>query len=234
MKVVLIEDEPLVAQRLERFCREVLGAGLEKLHVAASFDAAAAWLAENPADVVLLDLNLNGQDGMELLQRSVASSFHTIIVSANTDRALEAFEHGVIDFVPKPFTRERLAQAFARVRGPVARSGPATRNLAVKKAGRIELVPVDEVVFVQGAGNYSELVLGDGRRELHDKTLEKLESLLPGDFERTHKSYLVRMSAIKALHASEGSHYELELKSGTCLPVGRTRYKELRERLTGE
>ena len=116
----------------------------------------------------------------------------------------------------------------------MARAGPATRNLAVRKAGRIELVPVEAVLFVQGAGNYSELVLRDGRRELHDKTLERLEALLPEGFERTHKSYLVRLSAIKALHASEGSHYELELSNGTCLPVGRTRYKELRERLTGE
>ncbi|RXK53752.1 response regulator transcription factor [Oleiharenicola lentus] len=231
MKLVLIEDEPLVAQRLERFCREVLGAGLERLHRASSFDEAAAWLAENTVDVVLLDLNLEGQDGMELLKRSVASSFHTVIVSANTDRALEAFQYGVLDFVPKPFTRERLAQALSRVRGPVTRAGQAARNLAVKKAGRIELVPVDDVLYVQGAGNYSELVLADGRRELHDKTLERLEALLPEDFERTHKSYLVRLSAIKALHASEGSHYELELKNGTCLPVGRTRYKELRERL---
>jgi DNA-binding LytR/AlgR family response regulator len=103
----------------------------------------------------------------------------------------------------------------------------------VRKAGRIELVAVDDILFVQGAGNYSELVLAGGRRELHDKTLEKLAALLPEDFERTHKSYLVRRSAIKALHASEGSHYELELKYGTGLPIGRTRYKELRDRLTG-
>ena len=234
MKVLLIEDEPLVAQRLERFCRDVLGDGLERLHCAGSFDAAASWLAENTVDVALLDLNLEGRDGLELLRRSVASSFHTIIVSANTDRALEAFQYGVLDFVPKPFTRERLAQAFTRARGSAVRAGPAARNLAVKKAGRIELVAVDSVLFVQGAGNYSELVLADGRRELHDKTLEKLEALLPEDFVRTHKSYLVRGSAIKALHAAEGSHYELELRNGLHLPVGRTRYKELREGLVGD
>lgn len=233
MKLVLIEDEPLVAQRLERFCREVLGSGLEGLHRVATFDEATAWLAENAADVVLLDLNLEGQDGMELLKRTVASSFHTIIVSANTDRALEAFQYGVLDFVPKPFSRERLAQALARVRGPVTRAGQAARNLAVKKAGRIELVRVEDVLLVQGAGNYSELILVGGRRELHDKTLEKLEALLPDDFERIHKSYLVRRSAIKALHAAEGSHYEAELRDGTCVPVGRSRYKELREKLLG-
>ncbi|MBA4136877.1 MAG: DNA-binding response regulator [Opitutus sp.] len=231
MKLVLIEDEPLVAQRLERFCREILGAELEKLHVASSFDAAAGWLAEHPVDVTLLDLNLEGRDGMELLRRSVAGAFHTVIVSANTDRALEAFQYGVLDFVPKPFTRERLAQAFDRARGALTRGGGTAKNLAVRKAGRVELIAVDDVLFVQGAGNYSELVLASGRRELHDKTLEKLAAILPPDFERLHKSYLVRLSALKALHASEGSHYEAELKNGTRLPIGRTRYKELRAKL---
>jgi two-component system, LytTR family, response regulator LytT len=231
MRLMLIEDEPLVAQRLERFCRDLLGASLERLQAATSFDQASAWLAENPVDVVLLDLNLQGQDGMELLRRSVASSFHTIIVSANTDRALEAFEHGVIDFVPKPFTRDRLMQALARIQDPGARATFAARHLAVRKAGRIELVAIAELLYVQGAGNYSELVLDGGRRELHDKTLEKLATILPADFERIHKSFLVRMSAVKALHASEGSHYEVELKNGTCLPIGRSRYKEIKEKL---
>lgn len=231
MRLVLIEDELLVAQRLERFCREILGEELEHMHAATSFDEAAAWLAEHPVDVALLDLNLEGRDGMELLQRSVAAAFHTVIVSANTDRALEAFEYGVLDFVPKPFTRERLAQALARVRSAGTHGGGAARTLAVRKAGRIELLAVDEVLFVQGAGNYAELVLTSGRRELHDKTLERLAAILPPDFERVHKSYLVRLSAIKALHASEGSHYEAELKNGTRLPVGRTRYKELRVKL---
>ena len=231
MKLVLIEDEPLVAQRLARFCREILAGALEKLHTATTLDEAGAWLAENPVDVVLLDLNLEGQDGMELLKRSVASAFHTIIVSANTDRALEAFQYGVIDFVPKPFSRERVAQALDRVRNPAARAAFAARHLAVRKSGRIELVAMDDVLYVQGAGNYSELVLVNGRRELHDKTLEKLTTVLPADFERIHKSFLVRMSSVKALHAAEGSHYEVELKNGTCLPIGRARYKEIRGRL---
>ena len=84
---------------------------------------------------------------------------------------------------------------------------------------------------MEGAGAYAELVLEDGKRELHDKTLEKVNALLPDGFERIHKSYVVRWSAVKALHVQEGSHYEVELKNGTRLPVDRTRYKELREKL---
>lgn len=231
MKLLIVEDEPLIARRVERFCREILGTQLEGVHLAETFEAAHARLAGHAIDLLLLDLNLGGRDGMELLQTSVAGSFHTIVVSANTDHALRAFEFGVIDFVPKPFTQERLAQALARVTDLAGRAVQPAKFLAVKKHGRVELVAIEEVVFVQGAGNYSELVRADGRRELHDKTLERLEAVLPADFERVHKSYLVRLSAIAALHAHEGSQYEAELKNGVRLPVGRTRYRELRARL---
>lgn len=233
MRVLIVEDEPLLAQRLERFTREILGAQLETLRVAALFSEASAKLAETPIDLLLLDLNLNGRDGMELLRTSVASSFHTIVVSANTDQALRAFEFGVIDFVPKPFTQERLAQALRRVTERDGRSALAAKYLAVRKYGKVELVPVDRVLYVQGAGAYAELVLDDGTRELHDKTLEKLHALLPPGFERIHKSYVVRLSEVKAWHAHEGSRQEVELRNGVRLPVGRTRSREIKERLWG-
>jgi DNA-binding LytR/AlgR family response regulator len=231
MRVLVVEDEPLLAQRLERFCREILGDKLEAIRVANLFSEASARLDESPIDLLLLDLNLHGRDGMELLASSVAGSFHTIIVSANTDQALRAFEYGVVDFVPKPFSKERLAQALQRVTDSNGRAASAAKFLAVRKHGRVELVPLDRVLYVEGAGAYAELVLEDGKRELHDKTLEKLHALLPPVFERIHKSYVVRWTAVKALHAQEGSHYEIELRNGLRLPVGRTRYKELREKL---
>lgn len=231
MRVLIVEDETVVARRIEQFCRRILGDRLEWLHVARTFESAQLVLAESPIDALLLDLNLGGRDGMALLESTVAASFHTVIVSANTEYALQAFDHGVIDFVAKPFTEERLAEALRRVMQPEQRSPHAARFLAVRKQGRIELIPIDDVLYVQGADDCSELVLKDGRRALHDKNLEKLRAVLPPVFERIHKSYLVRLSAVKALHANEGSRYEAELKNGTFLPVGRTRYREIRDAL---
>ncbi len=231
MRLLIVEDEVRIAERLERLCREILGAKLERVRCASALDEAGARLDEEAFDLLLLDLNLHGEDGMSLLARSVARSFHTIIVSANTEQAIRAFEYGVVDFVPKPFGRERLAQALARATGAVPRSAPAAQQLAIRKHGRVELVAVNDVLYVQGAGDYSELVLRDGRRELHDKTLERLAAVLPADFIRSHKSYLVRISSIKALHAREGSQYEAELREGQRLPVGRTRYREIRDQL---
>lgn len=231
MRIIIVEDELLIAQRLERFVREILGPNLESVQTVATYDAASARLAESPVDLLLLDLNLRGRDGMELLQSSVAGSFHTIIVSANVDQALRAFEYGVIDFVSKPFTKERISQSLKRVTDPAGRTAGTAKYLAVRKHGKIVPVPVDQVLYLEGAGAYSEIMLLDGSHHLHDKTLEKLHALLPPDFERIHKSFVVRQSAIVALHASEGSRYEAELRNGTRLPVGRTRYKDLRAKM---
>jgi two-component system, LytTR family, response regulator LytT len=231
MRILIVEDEALVARRIEQFCRRIVGDRLEWLRTTETFEAAQALLAESPIDVLLLDLNLPGNDGMTLLDAKVAGSFHTIIVSACTDHALRAFEHGVIDFVAKPFTEVRLAEALRRATDPGGRSPHAARFLAVRKVGRIELIAVDDVLYIQGADDCAELVLSNGRRELHDKTLEKLQSVLPVVFERIHKSYLVRWSAVRALHVREGSRYAAELKNGVLLPVGRVRYKELRKML---
>jgi DNA-binding LytR/AlgR family response regulator len=231
VRILIVEDETVVARRVEQFCRRILGDRLTNIRRLESFQAAQASLAESPIDLLLLDLNLGGHDGMALLEASVAGAFHTVIVSANTEHALRAFEYGVLDFVPKPFTEERLAQALGRMSGPGRGRGAATKYLAVKKPGRVVPVAVSDLVFIRGAGNYSELVLADGRRELHDKNLDKLHSLLAPDFERIHKSYLVRFSAVVALHAAEGSYHEVELKGGQRLPVGRSHYRDLRAHL---
>jgi DNA-binding LytR/AlgR family response regulator len=231
MRILIVEDELLVAQRVERLSRAILADKLEEVRIATTFDEAGTDLGRHRVDLLLLDLNLNGRNGMDLLLASVAAAFQTIIISANTEHAWRAFEHGVIDFVPKPFTRERLALALARVTDHSGRAAQAAKFLAVKKHGRIEIVAVADVVYVQAARNYSELVLQDGRRELHDKPLERLVAILPGGFERIHRSYAVRLADISAIHTQEGSHYEAELRNGVRLPIGRTHYKELRTRL---
>jgi two-component system response regulator LytT len=105
------------------------------------------------------------------------------------------------------------------------------QRLAVRKRGRIELVPISHVLFVRGADNHVELVLRDGRRELYDSTLAGIGAILLADFVRIHKSYLVRLSAVQRIQVRGGSQYTVELTGGALLPVGRTRYKAIRAKL---
>ncbi|KUG09821.1 LytR/AlgR family response regulator transcription factor [Solirubrum puertoriconensis] len=231
MRIVVVEDEALIANRIVRLTRELLGARISSLCIKPTLESATAYLADNPIDLLILDLNLNGHDGFTLLQQAVAGAFHTLIISANTHRAIEAFEHGVLDFVPKPFDATRLQKAFERFEQAEQRSGTGLKYLAVRRKNTLKLLDVAEVSFIQGAGIYSEIHLRDGAVELHDKPLHRLLDLLPPSFQRVHKSYLVSLPEVAQLISHGSSKYELRLHSGAVLPVSRERYKELKEQL---
>lgn len=220
MRVMIVEDEGMVARRLARCVNAALGASLEHLDITGDFQSARASLKESPPDVLLLDLNLHGRDGFELLKHAVAGGFETIVVSANTDRAIEAFEYGVLDFVPKPFGTERLAQAFKRLSGKRGKRA-ALRYLIVRHAGQLERIQVEDIRAIHGADDYSELELVSGARRLHEKSLEKLARSMSGGFLRIHRSHIVNLAFVQSLAAMAGSRYQLTLTDGSRLPVGR-------------
>ncbi|HET6724678.1 MAG TPA: LytTR family DNA-binding domain-containing protein [Gammaproteobacteria bacterium] len=220
MRVIIVEDERMVAKSLARCVESVLGESLQQLDVLGDFHSAQARLRETRPDVLLLDLNLHGRNGFELLQHAVAGSFDTIVVSANTDRAIEAFEYGVLDFVPKPFSTERLAQAFERLSGRHT-EGASLRYLVVRHAGTLERIWIEDILAIHGANDYSELELLNGARRLHEKTLEKLVRSLSGNFLRIHRSHIVNLAFARSLTAQAGSRYRLTLADGSVLPVGR-------------
>ena len=230
MRVLIVEDEARIAKRVERMTKDFFGNTLESLKMVDSLKEGLAYISKTNLDLVLLDLNLNGDNGFEMLKTAVAEPFDTIIVSAQKEHAISAFEYGVLDFVPKPFNRERLNQGFERVISKEKSIGSGVRFLAVKKRGAINLVKVKDVLYIKGSGVYTELILNNGESELHDKSLEKLEQLLPENFVRIHKSYLVKMTEANRININPGSKYGLELKNGELLPIGRTKYKAIKEK----
>ncbi|MCX2454292.1 LytTR family DNA-binding domain-containing protein [Pedobacter sp. PLR] len=230
MRILIIEDETRIAGRIERMTRGFFAQKLERLDRFESVGEGLSFLEDQEIDVLLLDLNLNGEDGFTLLESVISRSFHTIVISAYTEKAITAFEYGVLDFVAKPFDENRLAQAFLRISSP-QQAAKGLRFLAVKKAGEISMVDIKDLIYIKGAGIYSELHLSNGKLELHDKSLEKLEQLLPAAFERVHKSYIVAIDQCEKIMVNSGSKYDLLLKNGELIPVGRTRYPQLKEKL---
>ncbi|AXT61794.1 DNA-binding response regulator [Aquimarina sp. AD10] len=231
MNILVIEDESRIAKRILRMTREFFLNTLNEITHIESLQEGITYIQHHKVDLVLLDLNLNGDNGFDLLKNTVSESFHTIIISAYKEQALKAFEHGVLDFVPKPFNKERLDLAFNRVLNKEDIHTKNIKFLAVKKRGEIQLVTIENIIYIKGAGMYSELVLTNGKSFLHDKSLEKLEQLLPDTFIRSHKSYILKIEEINAIKISSGSKYFAELKNEELLPIGRTRYKYLKERM---
>ena len=112
MNILIVEDESRIAKRIERMTRDIFGDTLQSLKHINTLHEALPFIENNSLDLVLLDLNLNGDNGFDLLTTAVSKSFHTIVISAYRDQAITAFEYGVLDFVPKPFNRERLGTSL--------------------------------------------------------------------------------------------------------------------------
>ena len=228
MRILIVEDEPVIAQRIERLTRLILGARLTAIASAPSVDAAERMLKAAPFSLLLLDLNLYGADGFDILRRAVGEAHDTIVISANTDRALEAFDLGIVDFVPKPFSQERLTQALERIEK--RRTQSDTRYLASSLAGKVELIPVESVVAIHGDDDYSSIETASGRCHLHKKTLASLERLLPESFQRVHRSHIVNFAHAQRI-VSEGGGKCVVLTNGKRVPIGRAYSAQVEKRL---
>lgn len=169
---------------------------------------------------------LRGGDGFSLLENMVANSFHTIVVSGNVDRAVEAFAYGVLDFISKPIREERLKIAIDRMLQKNIASGNFARYLSVKKEEKAILISLEDVLYFQGCDNNVDIFTIKGK-ERHRKTLESLSLLLPPHFVRIHKSFIVNMEKVSGIETSGGGRY-YALIDKEKLPISRTRYKELK------
>lgn len=228
MNIVIVEDEALVARRIERLTKAALGSKIASLQVKPTLDEASACLFEQSVDLLLLDLNLNGRDGFQLLTEAASGAFQTIVISANIDKALEAFEYGVLDFVAKPFTVERLQKAFQRYETIQIQAAHPTRYLSIRKNNRLQLIDIEQIRYIQGSGIYAELHLMSAGIELHNKTLSALEKILPSHFLRIHKSFIVNLKEVRHFRSHGASKYDLELNNGQILPVSRSKYKRIK------
>ncbi|MFT5759550.1 MAG: two-component system response regulator LytT [Alteromonadaceae bacterium] len=236
MLIIIVEDEPLIQQRIKRLTEEILAVHQPKVVCFDDIDNAESFISENVIDLLLLDLNLMGRDGFTLLQNNLADAYHTIIISAYADKAIEAFEYGVLDFVAKPFTTERLARAFDRFVHQDKRINNSCKYLSIKRMGAIELIPVADIEYIQADGHYTLLHLKNTEPPvkqtlLHHKNIEKIQQLLANNFFRVHRSYVVNMNKVLSLKIAEGSKYALLLTSGETVPVGRTKYEQVKQLL---
>lgn len=229
MKILIIEDEARIAKRIERMITAVVGADNVSISMRDSLESGKAFIKSNEIDVLFLDLNLNGENGFEVLKKVVSDKFHTIVVSAYKDKAITAFEYGVLDFVPKPFSEDRLADAFARIKEEGS-GDKSLKYLSVNMKGVKRLIKVSDILFVKGADVYSEIHCMDGKEYLHSMSLDHLCEILPSHFERIHRSHIANMQKAKNTISEPGSRYFLELEGNDPLPIGRTKYKVIREK----
>ena len=230
MRILIVEDERPTAEDIRNLTKELLADKVPTIHIQNSLHNALDFLSTHAIDVLLLDLNLNEKNGFDILKQAVARSFHTIIISAYSDKAVEAFEYGVLDFIPKPYSPARLKAAFNRLQDSHALDVRTLKYLSVRKFGKIEIIPLEEVKYFKGANVYSELHLFSGGVEIYDKSLKNIGKLLSRSYTRIHKSFIVDMRLIRKIINYGSGKYEIALVSRDRLPVSRKRIREIRKR----
>lgn len=234
MHMLIVEDEPPIAKYLARACCKLLAPVEPDIAFCYTLDQAAAFLADKRIDLCFLDLNLNGQSGFQLFSAALAGPFHTIVVSAYTDQAFQAFQHGVLDFIGKPFDENRLAIALQRYEGRCPPESREMKWLSVRRAQGFQTLALADVAFFRAAGNYVEAVCLDGADLLLDKTMDRLEHVLPARFQRIHRSAIVAVDQITDYGHTGGGNYRVVTRQGLQLPLSRARYKSLHALLQGD
>lgn len=210
MNVLLIDDEPLARSRLRRLLAELPETAQATVDEAA--DAAEAWalLRKQHVDVLLLDIQMPGQSGMELARRLAGDpGMHhpaIVFVTAHEEHALDAFGVAAVDYLTKPVRRERLAQAMGkallwlRAQGAAQPPTPAVESvyLTVQDRGALKRVPLTDILYCRADSKYT-VVQTAQQQYLVDIPLADLEQRHPGHFLRIHRSALVAAPAIRSL-----------------------------------
>ncbi|QPF74721.1 response regulator transcription factor [Roseateles sp. DAIF2] len=214
LKVLLVDDEPLARLRLRGLLEACTEPRAEVLAEAGSASQAQAWLRDHGCDLVLLDVQMPGPDGLQLADalREKAVRPAVVFVTAHAEHALRAFELDATDYLTKPVRRERLQAALARVAERLAEraaaqagravaapeAGPGGEVITINDRGRLLRIPLAEVLYIKAEQKYLTLRTAT-HSHVMDGSLAELEPRLMPRFLRVHRNALVARDAVREL-----------------------------------
>jgi len=241
--VLIVDDEAPARERLKRLLADI--EGVELIGQAEGGVQAVEMIERERPDLVLLDIQMPGLDGFGVIE-ALEDPPPIIFVTAYDEYAIRAFEVNALDYLLKPFSRERLEKAVRRAQEALAeeqdfamRLGPLLESLAtqgryltrlaVRDHDRICVLDADEVDWIDVEDEQVMVHVGD-RAYLIRRTLTELEARLdPAHFFRAHRSAIVNLSRVKeVIPWFKGSH-KLRLTTGAEVDLSRARARALRK-----
>jgi len=243
ISVVIVDDEPLARQKLRRLF-ETAG-GFEVTGEAGDGEGAIRVLAAARPALVCLDIRLPGLSGLDVLRQADPRPAAVIFTTAFDQYAVTAFELAAVDYLLKPFSRDRFLAAVERARlwiaaaqdEPVAeRMREVTesgylKRLFVRSRGTVRPLRASSVQHLESNDDYVTVHTGTGERFDMEITMAAIEGRLdPGSFLRIHRRFIVNMDHVASIVPIDGSRFEVKMRDGTALEASRQRSRILRER----
>lgn len=228
LRTLIVDDEPLAIERLQILCARIPRISL--VGTAMEGTSALRLMESLSPDLVLLDIQMPGMDGMALAQALAARPRRpaVIFVTAFDAFAVGAFDVAAVDYLLKPVEAERFERAIARIgtQPPAPAqstpSSPWTQEFWVPHRGGITRIATHDIDLVEAERDYMRLHVGPRSFLLHE-TISGLERKLdPSEFVRLHRSTLARRDRIAGFRHNGSGTWEAQLKDGRWLRVGRT------------
>jgi two-component system LytT family response regulator len=249
IKVLVADDEPLARERLSGLLSQE--PDIEMVGQARDGEEAVTAIHDDSPDLVFLDVQMPQMSGFDVIEAVGTDKMPLVIfVTAYDQHALKAFQVRALDYLLKPFDRERFKDALQRARKQLERDEngdlgrrllalvkdlrrdqPKSDRLVVKSGGRLFFLRTDEIDWVEAAGNYVRLHVGPGSHLLRE-TMNAIEGRLdPEKFFRIHRSRIVNMERIQELQPWLNGEYAVLLRTGTRLTLSRGYREKLQDRL---
>ena len=249
IRTLIVDDEPLARERLRTLLQPE--PDIQIIGECADGRQAVMAMTEQAPDLVFLDIQMPGLDGMGVLQAMTDRPLPVVVfVTAYDQYALQAFDVHALDYLLKPFDRQRFHEALVRARQHLERpaNGDLERRLlelvqdlkpnaqrlerfVIKSGGRVFFVRANEIDWIEAAGNYVKLHVGTETHLFRD-TMNSIESHLDSDvFFRIHRSHIINIERVKELQPWFNGEYVVFLKNGTRLTLSRSYRDKLQERL---
>lgn len=247
-RVLLVDDEPLARERLRSFLSRE--SGLEITGECANGQEAVAALRQSPTDIVFLDVQMPDLNGFEVLNQVNGSRPGAVVFTTAYDEyAVKAFEVHAVDYVLKPFTRERLQTALNRAKERVQtrksddlqaklaamledlRAGASQpERLPIKSGGKVFFIALKDIDWIGSADNYVELHVGP-KTHLIRETMNSMANRMPQDiFVRISRTCIINLSRVKELQPLFHGEYSVLLTTGDKLTLSRS-YRDQLPRL---
>ena len=248
MKVIIIEDETPAREIVKAFINNH-----DDIELCAEYSdgfSGIKGIKEHQPDLVFLDVQMPKITGFEMLE--LMDEHPEIIFTTAFDQyAIKAFEMSAVDYLLKPFSRDRFDQALEKARIKLANKANDDARLSakkviesidekpetifrivVKKRGDIHVIPVEKLIYIEAKDDYVMLYT-ENDRFLKEKTMKYYESHLDSQqFVRVHRSYIVRVDEVKRLEPYGKSSYIAVLSGGQKANVSLSGYKKLKEVLS--
>ena len=215
---------------------------------------AREWLDKNKTDIIFLDIEMPGKNGIELAQELSGHNADIIFVTAHTGFAVDAFEVCALDYLIKPVYPEKLNDALERYRlrkKKYKAAFPASaqieelfnnyikedaypRKIFVSMIGEIRVVDLTEIIYFAASGPYTKIYLLSGEVITSSESIKSYDVILlkHPDFVRIHRSYLINKNQISSIQRKPGD-INVKMRNGDLLSVAQQRRKEIFQQITG-